>query len=338
MTKEELKNTKIWFGEDKILRDRIFEKLKNTEIIHSHWKNSTDCSGGDDLRAYIIDGGLFLCMSSSIHTNSDFHDYPGKKEITPSQLLGETEAWEPKENDWVVGWHATGTKYSQISWQVGHVRSGYGRFSNERYVVPKNDSQYATGIENIRLARPEEIPQEEVEYVECIQSYDGFSVGKIYPTKPNIKDDNGEIRGGIFNIRTSWNEVFKPSTREAYEAQQDESSTDYECVECIVNTSLTNRVFKAGGYYVPEKKGKEWFTYEGQQYSFKGSTLAFKRLPKNNHVNKCSTINTNQNECKNENREKVILRRKAITVPRGKRKTGSKVQAKRLLSPSKSRS
>lgn len=107
---------------------------------------------------------------------------------------------------------------------------------------------------------PKEIPQEEVEYVECIlnkspiNNYE-YTIGKIY-NWPKPFNDKGREDTEIFTLEV-WLKWFKPSTREAYEAQQ---TGKRRTLMDDVNDILS-----------PIEK-----------------------------VNKCSTINTNQNECKNE--------------------------------------
>lgn len=62
------------------------------------------------------------------------------------------EKWVPKVGDWVVGWHATSSKYSNIPWKIIKINS----FSGEKYAVPEEG--YSTGIERLRKAKPHEIP------------------------------------------------------------------------------------------------------------------------------------------------------------------------------------
>lgn len=242
-----------------------------------------------------------------------YHTRNGSTEITFDQfkrlVLGETEEWKPKVGDWVkiinTGFNVSGNRLHEVK-KIAE----FNIRNSMWYVVFENGSKgHGTYYENagdyllkcLCPARPEEIPQEEVEFVECVGNKgkstcllcSDLLIGKIYSTKDKTP----------WRSLGSWNEVlgdscygknFRPSTREAYEAQQ----------EAVVNITMDGKVI-------------------GRMKNIK------------QEVNKCSTINTNQNEYKNE---KVILRRKTYTVPRGKRKTGSKVQAKRLLSPSKSRS
>lgn len=220
-----------------------------------------------------------------------------RTEITFEQfkrlVLGETEQYKLKIGDKVRRKKGSG-RNNGIDELVPFVIDS---FRSDGWIVYEGGSHKPEYIELV----PEEIPQEEVEYWECISIKEvkvngwacrGYKTGQIYKVKESC--DETLIR--MFNEDCSdwWNVdkcCFKPSTREAYEAQQRGKATGNEDINDFI---------------YPTK-----------------------------NVNKCSTINTNQNECKNE---KVILRRKTYTVPRGKRKTGSKVQAKRLLSPSKSRS
>jgi len=68
---------------------------------------------------------------------------------------------------------------------------------------------------------PDEQPDNEVEYVECVKKYSGFTVGKVY-NFPCPIDDRGAKRDIYPTALSSiypWEQTFKPSTREAYLAQ-----------------------------------------------------------------------------------------------------------------------
>lgn len=119
------------------------------------------------------------------------------------------------------------------------------------------DWRYATqeeAAEYERLGKPYDVTtlqkKEEsiTEYVECIKSItNSFTVGKIYDW-PYPIDDQGDrraipIQGLLFN--------FKPSTKEAYEAQNTSVKTDY-----IPQVGDYVVMEKAGGWgYHPDNNG-----------------------------------------------------------------------------------
>jgi hypothetical protein len=194
--------------------------------------------------------------------------------------------------DWVVGWHVLGCDYKTKAWKVIEIKGDQA--------VPRKE--WATTFEHLRPARPDEIPQEEVEYWEYIKKENGHSYGIYGRVYKKIEKDVfvcnlrcDEYTAGT-ELFISNKEYLKPSTREAYEAQEKYHDKDYEYVECIVNESCTNRVFKVGGRYVPSEKGAEWFVYEGKQYSFKGDKLAFKRVSVDYKLTNVSQLNKNENE------------------------------------------
>lgn len=95
------------------------------------------------------------------------------------------------------------------------------------YKSPKRNYQIATPEEkhwlNTCIKQDKFVTFEEAmktfipEYVECITKWNNLTIGKIY-TFPNPIDDIGVQRVHIFNWK-EWIKFFKPSTKEAYDAQ-----------------------------------------------------------------------------------------------------------------------
>lgn len=258
----------------------------------------------------------------------------------------EPEKWEPKVGDWIYILKPHDSKYS-----TGDVVKITRILSNGDHLYTDTGGADIVCKVNARPALPHEIPQEEVEYVECIHNkgtgFDFFNVGTIYKVD-KIEEDMVHVCGYkvFFGLKickdTDINKYtgFKPSTLQAYEEQQNRSYTDYKAVECIKNTSQYNRVFKVGHRYVPSQKGGTWFVYENQQYSFEGSTLAFKKVS-NEIVNNVSQINQSKNE-KTKCNTKITIQDliscgEDYSFPTGKRRTGAKIQLEGCVLPSKSR-
>lgn len=221
MTKEELNNTKIWFGYDAELRDKIFAKIKSFGI-GDNWKNSSDAPG--DIGAYYIYGS---CLQKSDQDKGYFNRHQNK-EILPPQLLGE-DKWIPKVGDWVIlvknekvkneALNYSSHLITNIPYQV--IFSNKGRVGGEEIDLIKLKQcphNYGIPLEKFRPCNPDEIPQTEVEYVEAFGHYT-LTNGKIYPVIRTNKKWHRIINDKGFEDGYNLNHV-KPSTRQAYEAQQ----------------------------------------------------------------------------------------------------------------------
>lgn len=68
------------------------------------------------------------------------------------EILNELFPPEYRVGDWVIGWH-NGNKYKNKAWQIGGFRDSTGS------VIPKQEPNWATGIEDIHHATPEEIAE-----------------------------------------------------------------------------------------------------------------------------------------------------------------------------------
>lgn len=242
MTKEELNGTKVWCETNEI-SEKVQIKLFSLGILWANTEDKVQKYKGIIIRDYLTE--------DSFKSSFDKHNH---KEITPSQLLGETEEWKPKVGDWVVSLNSSASYKEGEVCQIGHM--------NGDCIVKRGDAGSSKHKKYFRPARPEEIPQEEVEYVVCVKEHtvSGFTNGKIYKLINNMPQpyDSGKENTAVKYKSTTWPDTFKPSTREAYEAQQ---KGQWKVENVKINVSIE----------YPDKE-----------------------------VNKCSTINTNQNECKNE--------------------------------------
>lgn len=264
-SKEQLRDRKIVINRNEDLGNKILDKLL-----------LLGCTAASDCGFKAVDH-LYINNNFVVYKYSETK--ADAEEITPSQLLGETEEWEPKAGEWVVitgeghsknnHYFPKGEAFMVLSFERTTVDT------NVRVVSGSNPKVMGecTDLKSVRPARPEEIPQEEVEYVECLNDHYGqFTKGKIYQLQAKKEDGYGRYnvtmddKGSTTN---GWGKTnFKPSTREAYEAQERRQECDCfdGCIKC-----------------------KE--------------------------VNKCSTINTNQNECKNESKS-IEVRGSNISVGR----------------------
>lgn len=227
MTKEELKGTKIWFGEDKVLRNKIFNKLTEIGIVTKYWRTGPDYN--PDAFFYVIQQQDLLWTSGDQEEEYKKGKY---KEITPSQLLGETEEkfkigkcykWYQKNHEshhYGKVLKVEGDFVTMSPW-ISNCTRYYG---DGTFDIEKSIEITEIPISVISKFCPEEIPQEEVEFVECIDwSGPSYSNGKIYPVNKNGEiQDNHNSFDNIVTIHNRPNNrtQFKPSTREAYEAQQ----------------------------------------------------------------------------------------------------------------------
>jgi hypothetical protein len=150
----------------------------------------------------------------------------------------EPEKWEPKTGDW---FYVTKTDTSK------HLKQGDVRRVIENPLHLKYGTVYfeqGANIEltRIRLALPHEIPQEEeVEYWELLEGFDGHHTGEIFHTKnplPNYEFWNWKSWSEILSKQPKY---FKPSTRQAYEAQQRVEFAIKVTNEVINNVSQINQ-------------------------------------------------------------------------------------------------
>jgi hypothetical protein len=150
----------------------------------------------------------------------------------------EPEKWEPKTGDW---FYVTKTDTSK------HLKQGDVRRVIENPLHLKYGTVYfeqGANIEltRIRLALPHEIPQEEeVEYWELLEGFDGHHTGEIFHTKnplPNYEFWNWKSWSEILSKQPKY---FKPSTLQAYEAQQKKSIVN-DIREFVYPTELVNNV------------------------------------------------------------------------------------------------
>ncbi len=58
-----------------------------------------------------------------------------------------------KAGDWVIGWHGEYQDYKTKAWKIHHI-SG-----DNEYVHPTISDDIATGVEDIRYAKPSQIPK-----------------------------------------------------------------------------------------------------------------------------------------------------------------------------------
>jgi hypothetical protein len=242
MTKEELNGTKVWCETNEI-SEKVQIKLFSLGILWANTEDKVQKYKGIIIRDYLTE--------DSFKSSFDKHNH---KEITPSQLLGETECHKFKIGDIVRRKKGSGPN-NMIGELTPFTIEG---FRSDGWIL--HDRGYH------RPDYLEIVPQEEVEYWECIKDPWPY---KILGLTCKIKDKkaqsvicnvNGTYEAGT-QLFVSLDLIhFKPSTREAYEAQQ---KGQWKVENVKINVSIE----------YPDKE-----------------------------VNKCSTINTNQNECKNENK------------------------------------
>lgn len=201
---------------------------------------------------------------------------------TPSQLLGETECHKFKIGDIVRRKKGSGPN-NMIGELTPFTVEG---FRSDGWIL--HDRGYH------RPDYLEIVPQEEVEYVECIETTlvnCGAEKGVIYQVIKGGYGVNGKeiiAKGGgrICDLKSPIANInFKPSTREAYEAQQRKQECDCfdGCIKC-------------------------------------------------KNVNKCSTINTNQNGT-TKSKSSEVLPRKSYDFPRGEGETTTNLPIKRYNFP-----
>jgi len=136
----------------------------------------------------------------------------------------------------------------------GSTGNGHGAMSFDKKELLK-DWRYATkeeADEYERIGKPYDVTtlkskEESIpEYVECIKPKVGFTVGNIY-NWPYPLDDDKDTR-----CLTQFNECFKPSTKEAYEAQ----NAPIKTAEYIPQVGDYVVMEKAGGWgYHPDNNG-----------------------------------------------------------------------------------
>ena len=77
----DIRNTKIWFGEDKVLAQKIFNRLKELGVdSHNNWRTFDDCEGR--FNCYRVDDEYYLwtCNTKEQFDNVEY------KEITTKDL------------------------------------------------------------------------------------------------------------------------------------------------------------------------------------------------------------------------------------------------------------
>lgn len=235
MTKEELKNTKIWFGDDKDLKKRIFDCVINIINNSKEWGAMRDPINGNPNKYWVFDSSIGMYGYDG--TGIDNFKSNSAKEILPSQLLG----------DGIIG-------------------------------------------KIILMEKSDKIPQTEVEYVEC-KINDKYRIkGVIY--KVLTRTIEGGLDTIITNIKvcdyhpgttlyvTYEDYNFKPSTREAYEAQLIEANQEAICSLC--SDRYFNGYANSGPHNLCEGRrckeaSEDWLEEQNEE------------------VNKCSTINQKEN-------------------------------------------
>lgn len=58
-----------------------------------------------------------------------------------------------KSGDWVIGWHAEYQDYKTKAWKIHHMTE------DDKYIYPTISNDVATCVEDIRHAKPNEIPK-----------------------------------------------------------------------------------------------------------------------------------------------------------------------------------
>lgn len=261
MTKEELlQEAKLRYPVG--TKFKVVHQPDKIRTVKSHnYFDNTFVGYGRDVAINLLIQEIGGTIGATVYYNGKWAEI-----IEHSQLLGETEEWEPKVGDWV---YAEGKGYYNDDYRSGKYIPLFkvaeiSKQSSDNYLRPQEGLSTGVPEKFCRPARPEEIPQEEVEYVECIETTlvnCGAEKGVIYQVIKGGYGVNGKeiiAKGGgrICDLKSPIANInFKPSTREAYEAQQRKQECDCfdGCIKC-------------------------------------------------KNVNKCSTINTNQNG-KNESCE-----------------------------------
>jgi hypothetical protein len=157
----------------------------------------------------------------------------------------EPEKWEPKVGDWVVITSNSGPVNKKGD--IGKITTPKQKDNSFRVDCGKGNTSNWESDTSCRPALPHEIPQEEVEYWEFIADNGGafFTKGKIYKaintkdieTVGNFIDNYGNENG----YTGANKEKFKPSTRQAYEAQQRVEFAINVTNEVINNVSQINQ-------------------------------------------------------------------------------------------------
>jgi hypothetical protein len=146
----------------------------------------------------------------------------------------EPEKWEPKAGDWVVSLENR-DDYRKVG-DVFKIHS-LGVSCDVIYYSPHTNGSK----DSFRPALPHEIPQEEVEYWELLEGFDSHHTGEIFHTKnplPNYEFWNWKSWSEILSKQPKY---FKPSTRQAYEAQQRVEFAIKVTNEVINNVSQINQ-------------------------------------------------------------------------------------------------
>lgn len=187
------------------------------------------------------------------------------------------ENWIPKVGEWVVFLPDKAEKlgYSSSTWnkpyilKIDSTRPGSLEFSKETMIKAGYSGATMTCSNDSRCFRkalPEEIPSEVPEYVECIKQYTGqFTAGKVYRTAEDSTKDHYRFEKDDKNSANGWSSTcFKPSTKEAYDKQQNtpkmEENDDW-CVECTKENG--EAIAKWGDKYFAGWNGNSVNSYYG---------------------------------------------------------------------------
>jgi len=108
----DIRNTKIWFGEDKVLAQKIFNRLKELGVdSHNNWRTFDDCEGR--FNCYRVDDEYYLwtCNTKEQFDNVEY------KEITTKDLGMEKKqiGWKFKTQEFK---HATTKLIAHIAWNM----------------------------------------------------------------------------------------------------------------------------------------------------------------------------------------------------------------------------
>ncbi len=152
LTKEQLNDTKIWFGDDTDLRERIFNRLKEIGIDTSSWKSS----GNDYFKFYMIIDNSLLIKSSNSLEQIDLFLADTKKRIEPSDLFEkfvEGEYYHIKKNT-VIGYDLI-IKYKSCSSLDDEISNGpFINATSKVFINSENNCIRLDG--DARLATPQE--------------------------------------------------------------------------------------------------------------------------------------------------------------------------------------